>query len=531
MIHSDKEISLIYPEHALSGNHLIISSEDFKTLLGNYLYDRELDLSAFMTDDPETIRYRQELFADLLHEPRLIKLFEEIIPMLEIIDELYRLRENSHEAEGQIYSIKLIETYITFINTIFSKLSECEDCIKSRSLLQFAQIIRDIVLCDELKSLVKNTKKLSKEINEVKSVTIGLNLDPTFTPYEFGILSLNNEYVVSNNFMDRLIKKDDTQKLSALCPLKITSKSFTKDERLFAEMAISSTLNRLLKSSIRDWEPAIKAFFRQNTKNFLPLIKELKFLLFGANILKELQEKKLPLSIPVVRPKAEKAFRVKSIYHPILASQKIKITFSNIEFDENGMIYIITGPNSGGKTIFNSSVGICQIFAQLGFLVPGKQAEISPVDRIFVCFTNQINAMNNGRLEEECIKMKEIFNNLSEYSLVLMDETFSSTSSFEGAHIAFDVLSGLSAYACKAVYSTHMHELISMVSTINGEKEALSKVDTLTVGIDDEGNRTYEVIRAVPDGKSYARGISDKFGLSYESILKQMKIKHKNGMV
>ena len=529
MMHSDKAISLIYPEPVLSCDHLFISSGDFKTLLGNYLYNRELDLSTFMTDDLETIRYRQEIFADLLHEPRLVKLFEEIIPMLENIDELYRLRENSHQTEGQIYSIKLIEIYITFINTIFGKMNECEDCIKSRSLLQFAQIIRDVVLCDEFQSLVENTKKLSKEINEVKSITIGLNLDPTFTPYEFGILSLNNEYVVSNNFMDRLIKKDDPHKLSALCPLKITSRSLTKEERRFAEMAMSSTLNRLLKSSIRDWEPAIKAFFRQNTKNFLPLIKELKFLLFGANILKGLQEKKLPLSIPVVKPKTEKAFRVKGIYHPILASQKIKITFSDIEFDENGMIYIMTGPNSGGKTIFTSSIGICQIFVQLGFLVPGKHAEISPVDRIFVCFTNQVNAMNKGRLEEECVKMKEIFNHLSEYSLVLMDETFSSTSSFEGAHIAFDVLSGLSAYACKAVYSTHMHELTSMISTINGQKEALSKVDTLTVGIDGEGNRTYEVIRAVPDGKSYARSISDKFGLSYEAILNQIRRQNKTG--
>lgn len=523
MMHSDKAISLIYPEPVQTCDHLFISPEDFKTLLGNFLYNRELDISAFMTDDLETIQYRQELFADLLHEPKLVKLFEEILPMLENIDELYRMRENSHQTEGQIYSIKLIEIYIAFINAIFGKMNECEGCIKSRSLLRFSQTIREIALCDDFTALVANAKKLSKEINEVKSITIGLNLDPTFTPYEFGILSLNNEYVVSANLMDKLIKKEETDKLSALCSLKITSKSLTKEERRFAEMAMSSTLNRLLKNAIRDWEPAIKAFFRQNTKNFLPLIKELKYLLFGANILRELQEKKLPLSVPAIKPKAEKAFRVKSIYHPILASQKSKITFSDIEFDENGMIYIMTGPNSGGKTVFTSSIGICQIFAQLGFLVPGKHAEISPVDRIFVSFANQASAMSKGRLEEECVKMKEIFNHLSEYSLVLMDETFSSTSSFEGAHIAFDVLSGLSAYACKAVFSTHMHELISMIGAMNNQKGALSKVDTLTVGIDGEGNRTYEVVRAVPNGKSYARGISDKFGLSYEMILRQMK--------
>ena len=523
MIHCEKAISLIYPESAAACDHLFIQTEDFKTLLGNFLYNRDLDLSEFMTDDVETIVYRQEFFADLLGEPRLTKLIEELLPMLENIDELYRLRENSHQTEGQIYSIKLIEIYITFIQTIFSKTAELQDYIKARSLRNFAQIVREIALSEDFRNLIENTKKLSKEINEVKSITIGLNLDPTFTPYEFGVLSLNNEYIVPSGFMERLTKKGDDKPLSAICPLKVTSKLLTKEEKRFAEMAVGSTINRLLKGTIQDWEPAIKAFFRQHTKNFLPLIKEFKFLLFGAKILKELQDRKLPLCIPTIKPKAEKAFCVKSIYHPIIALQKRNITYSDIEFDENGRIYIITGPNSGGKTVFTSSVGICQIFAQLGFLLPGKAAEISPVDRIFVHFANKSTSADKGRLEEECVKMHAIFDQISAYSFVLMDETFSSTSSFEGAHIAFDVLSGLAAYGCKAVFSTHMHELVSMIGEINEREGSLSKVDTLTVGIDRNGNRTYEVIRTVPDGKSYAKSISEQYGLTYETILQQLK--------
>lgn len=523
MMRKDQTVSLIYPEHAAACEHLFIRTEAYKTLLGNFLYHRELDMSEFMTDDAETILYRQEIFADLLQEPRIVTLLEEILPMLENIDELYRLRESSHRTEGQIYSIKLIEIYITFIQTIFTKIHAFQDRISARSLLNFAQIISDIALSEDFLNLVENTKKLSKEINEVKSVTVGLNLDPTFTPYEFGVLSLNNEYVVSNNLMDKLVKKGDDHKLSALCPLKVTSKALTKEEKRFADMAIGSTINRLFKSTIQDWEPAIKAFFRQNTKRFLPLIKECKYLLFGAKVLNELQERKLPLSIPVIRPKVQKAFCVKSIYNPIIALQRKNMTYSNIEFDENGMIYLLTGPNSGGKSVFTSAIGICQIFAQLGFPVPGKYAEISPVDHIFVSVANKANAMDKGRLEEECVQMKTIFSHLSAYSLVLMDETFSSTSSFEGAHIAFDVLSGLSAYACRAVFSTHMHELISMIDRINEREESRSKVDTLTVGIDADGSRTYQVIRTVPNGKSYAKGISDKYGLAYETILNQLR--------
>lgn len=523
MFHCNKNISLIYPEHAAPCNHLFVRAEDFKTLLGNFLYNRDLDLSEFMTDDAKTILYRQEVFADLLGEPGLVKLIEELLPMLENIDELYRMRENSHQTEGQIYSIKLIEIYITFIQTIFSKTTELQDYIKAKSLRNFTKIVRDIAISEEFQNLIENTKKLSKEINEVKSITVGLNLDPTFSAYEFGILSLNNESIVSSGFMERLTKKGDDKPFSAICPLKVTSKLLTKEEKRFADMAIGSTLNRLMKGTIQDWEPAIKAFFRQNTKLFLPLIKEFKYLLFGASVLKELQDRKLPLCMPVIKPKSHKSFRVKSLYHPIIALQKYNMTYSDIEFDENGRIYIITGPNSGGKTVFTSSIGICQIFAQLGFLVPGKTAEISPVDRIFVHFANQSASADKGRLEEECVKMHAIFGQLSAYSLVLMDETFSSTSSFEGAHIAFDVLSGLAVYGCKAVFSTHMHELGSMIGEINARKEALSKVDTLTVGIDRNGNRTYEVIRTVPDGKSYAKSISEQYGLTYETILQQLK--------
>ena len=523
MIHCEKAISLIYPEHTAPCDRLFIGAEDFKTLLGNFLFNRDLDLSEFMTDDVETIIYRQEVFADLLGEPRLVKLIEELLPMLENIDELYRLRENSHQTEGQIYSIKLIEIYLTFIQTIHSKTKELQGDIRSRSLLNFVQLVGEVARSEGFQNLAENTKKLSKDINEVKSITVGLNLDPTFTPYEFGVLSLNNEYMVPSGFMERLTKKIDDKPLSAICPLKVTSKLLTKEEKRFADMAISSTLNRLLKGTIQDWEPAIKAFFRQNTKLFLPLIKEVKYLLFGASVLKELQDRKLPLCTPAIKPKSEKAFRVKSIYHPIVALQKYNMTYSDIEFDENGRIYIITGPNSGGKTVFTSSVGICQIFAQLGFLVPGKAAEISPVDRIFVHFANKSTSADKGRLEEECVKMHAVFDQLSAYSFVLMDETFSSTSSFEGAHIAFDVLSGLAAYGCKAVFSTHIHELVSMIGEINAREETLSKVDTLTVGIDRGGNRTYEVIRTVPDGKSYAKSISEQYGLTYETILQQLK--------
>ena len=518
-----QNISLIYPTGSAESKHLIIGSEEQKILLGDLLYDRELDIAEFMTDDVKTLEYRQEIFADMLAEPKITELIREILPILESINELYRIRDNSHETEGQIYSVKLIELYIEFINTLYAQTREFRHKVTSKSLLRFAEFVEETACSDEFVNLCRNTYKLSRDVSRVKSITVGLNLDASFTPCEFGVLALNDEYIYQNDFMDRLTGKGNEKPLSSICPLRITSKVLSKEEKRFAEMALGSAINRLLKNSIKDWEPAIKAFFRQKTKAFLPLIKELKFLLFGAQVLSQLKDKNLPLTMPRIKGKTEKAFRAKGLYNPVIAMVKDKTICNTIEFDENGRIFIITGPNSGGKTVFLSAVGICQIFAQLGFLVPSKFAEISPVDRIFVCFTSKSSSKSHGRLEEECIQIKGIFNTLTEYSLVLMDETFSGTGSFEGAHIAFDVLRGLAAYGCRAVFSTHMHELVSMICHINSSDKALSKVDTLTVDTDGGGNRTYKIIRTHPDGKSYAKSISDKYGLTFEAILKEMK--------
>ncbi len=514
--------SLLEPQERKSP-HLIITQKDLKTLLGNYLYSRNFDIIDYLTDDITTIVYRQELFADLLHEPMLADLLRSLLPLLENMDELYRLRENSHQTEGQLYAIKLIELYLTFIDTALKGFTCLQESIRSKSLTRFAKGVCDIAQSQDYRNLKTNTRKLSGEIAKVKCVTVGLNLDATFSPCEFGVLALHDEYMQTNGLMERLLGQNETHGLSAICPLKNTSKLLSKEEKRFADMAVSSVLNRLFKNAIADWEPAVKAFFRQHTKHFLPLIGEIRFILFGFDILAELKAKALPLTVPAVKPKEQKAFCVESLYHPTLALQKHKIVPNDLVFDENGRIYLMTGPNSGGKTVFLTAVGICQIFTQLGFPVPAKRAEISPADHLLVHFATKATG-EYGRLEEECADVRAIFENLTEHSMVLMDEAFSSTSSFEGAHIALDVLRALSAYACRAIFSTHMHELISMYGEINEQSFSRSRIDTITAELAHGEKRTYRIKRAVPDGKSYAKSISDRYGLDFETLYKQRGI-------
>ena len=526
-----REFSLLFPEGKKAEERVIISRKACKALMGNYLYHREMDLCDYLTTDEETILYRRELFCDLLEHSEAEALLRELLPLLKNMEELYRLRENSHHTEGQLYAIKLIELYLQFVSTAGDGLRKHGEAIRSRALSGLRERIREIEESAWYKALRENSKALSREITRVKCVTVGMNLDETFSPVSFGVLGFHSRPMESGGLMERLLGHPSSDGLTALCSLKNTAGHLSKDEKHFADMAVSAALNRLFKSAIGDWEPAVKSFFRRETREFLPLIGELKFLLFGVDLLTELKSKGLPLCSPNIVPMEKKTFSVKGLYHPALGVPAKRLVANDLTFDENGRLYLLTGANSGGKTVFLSSVGICQIFTQLGFPVPAREAEISPADRILVHFAGKTTSIDLGRLEEECFAVKALFGDVTEYSLVLMDEPFSSTSAFEGAHIAFDVMASLSAYGCRGVFSTHLHELVTMKEEINRLPRSRSAVDTLVAGTDRGENRTYKIYRKAPDGKSYAAGIAGRYGLCYEELLrlqdeKQGGIKH-----
>ena len=516
----EERFSLLYPAGAKGQEHLILDRKARKTLLGNYFYHREIDICDYLTTNVETILYRRELFSDLLEIPELETLLRELLPMLENMDELYRLRENSHHTEGQLYAIKLIELYLRFIATAEEGFRRHGGEIHSKALLRFGERIRHIADSADHKTLRKNTASLSVEMTRVKCVTVGLNLNETFSPVSFGILGFHSRPMETGGFVERLLGQEKADELTALCPLKNTSRLLTKEEKRFADMAVGSVLNKLFKNAIGEWEPAVKCFFRKETKEFLPLIGEIKFLLFGSELLKEIKNKGLPLAPPTIPAMEDKSFSVKGLYHPALGIPAKRLVTNDLIFDKDGSIYLLTGANSGGKTVFLSAAGICQIFAQLGFLVPAREAEISPVKKILVHFAGKAGIADQGRLEEECREVKELFRSVTEHSLVLMDEPFSSTSAFEGANIAFDVVASLSAYGCRAVISTHLHELAAAKEKINRLPLSRSMVDTLTVGTGEGEKRTYKVYRNAPDGKSYATGIAKRYGLNYEELLK-----------
>jgi len=224
----------------------------------------------------------------------------------------------------------------------------------------------------------------------------------------------------------------------------------------------------------------------------------------------------------------ERVFNADDLYNPAVALKLPdgeEIVPNDVSFNENdATIYVLTGPNRGGKSVITCAMGLGIAMMQLGMFVPAKNARISPADAIFTHFpTGADDTIDKGRLGEECARLGEIFDNVTKYSLVLLDESFSSTGSYEGSYIASEVLSGISMVGCRCLFATHLHELAAEIDRINKESVANGgvKIDTLVAGIE-EGKRSFKIFRAKPDGKSYARDIAERYGLTYDNILKKI---------
>ena len=193
-------------------------------------------------------------------------------------------------------------------------------------------------------------------------------------------------------------------------------------------------------------------------------------------------------------------------------------TISNdFNLDNGERIYILTGPNQGGKTTFARAFGQILFLASIGCPVPCRRAELFLYDHIFTHFSTEENlSTNDGRLKEELVRLKCIMDNVSTNSIVIINELFATTTSHDAYAMGKKVLDYFISLDCICLYVTHIHELaqisertVSLIATVNSDHEAV---------------RTYKIIRKPADGCAYANSIVEKYGLSYSQIKERIEI-------
>lgn len=527
--------SLLFPDEKTKNDHFAgIECPDIDMYTLEQLGMLEIfdlnssDLSEYFTVSPSVMKYRNEVFLDMMSCPELSDTLGKLIPVLTDITELRRLEADS-QSEDYLSSITEIELYISCIEILYSGLKDIKSKLQSRAFTVFAEKISELAESDYYKELNEKLSELTKRVREIKSISIGVNLDSQLRPSYAGVLSVNSESFKSGDTIDKILRlsfRDD--EYTCIANLVPFGKSQSDNQKTALSTAFNSAINDVYRSSLKSWKKIVHSYVLENTDFLLTLMPEIEFVVKGTEMLCRLREKGCYLTVPEIAPVETPIFNAVELYNPAVALKLAdgdEIVGNDISFNkDDALIYVLTGPNRGGKSVVTCAVGLATSMMQLGMFVPAKSATISPADAIYTHFpTGADDTIDKGRLGEECARLGEIFDSVTERSLVLLDESFSSTGSYEASYIAEEVLSGISMVGCRCLFATHLHQLAAEIDRIN--KESMTnggvKIDTLVAGIE-EGRRSFKIWKAKPDGKSYAHDIAVRYGLTYENILKKI---------
>lgn len=523
-----KDISLLYPEgyseekrasHRMKNYDFIKELQlEFLVILvkDGYRGMTNLKLQDFFTTDEEVLQYRLDIVEDMMKNRKWYDVFCKAVSAIQNVSDLCRSMSGEFSTESALGSIRFLEMYVETVDLFAENLLSLETSSKGLRALQSQ--IREVAEGEEYRNLKKELAKEETNFGLVKSITLGINLDETLCVQEAGIVSVNMEKFHPGTVMDRLLKKTGKESMAFITPLLPINKGLHAKDARAVETSTRSALNTIFARTIRSFGPAVQKYFSLNTSWMVQILDDIRFLTAGVKFIIDMEEKGFCLCKPEVASMKEKRCDLEEVYNPALAVREVeKVVVSNsFSYDEKGRFYLVTGPNHGGKSIFAYSIGMAQALFQLGLFVPARAARISPVTGIFTHFpVSDENNYGKGRLESECARLGKILEVLEDTDMLLMDESFSSTSGMEAGYIASEVLSNIGVIGCGGIFVTHIHELTQKLEEYNGYPGNKGKIDNLVAQMEDKegGIRSYKVERTMPDGLSYAKDIAARYGL------------------
>jgi len=345
---------------------------------------------SYLTVNTTEIIQRQRLFECILNSKEVLDILYCFREQIAILANLVKQTGNfdSGETEGLLYSIKELSIFTDTIDMISEKSCKLPKDLSCDRLQGLLSEICGIAADEQYIGIKKWLSLYASSLRNLHSITLGVNLDAQFNAKEVGIVSFNETPYMRTKGMDGLIRTQKaSDNFSCLCTLGIKEAGLTERSALAINREFFTAMNQTIKRSARSIKKLLNDSLQKTLLSLIPLKEELNFLINCSNYFQNCIGKQLPLCFPKIGEQTV----LNNLYNPLLLSVCSPSEIIPASFIPNNdqQIFILTGPNSGGKTSYIKSLGFAWLSFQLGLPVTAKQAQMKPMNRIITHFVEK----------------------------------------------------------------------------------------------------------------------------------------------
>lgn len=454
--------------------------------------------------------YRLEIMEELVNNKMLCNELAHFSSNVKIFNEkIMEFTNESKDLQKQYRYLRIVCEYFQYNNNLATLLTE----VKSKGLKTLFNYCTTIKASDELVKLSQNGLTLLDEIHKMLSNNI-LIIEPSLKYFAIdkGNFEDNESEQLKNLFENTFgIEIENFYSIFDPAPL-----SNMEEKILF----VLKNNNKQIFYDLND--------FYNKTINLLPdiidfseLYQQLSFYLTYISLLENVKKDCMSICKPTFN---------KNFYYaldstcPSLITKCLdknipltSIVANNINLSQ-GKMFILSGPNQGGKTIYLKTVGQNAYLAKCGCFVFSKTFQVPFYDLILTHF-NHNEVLGKGRLIEEIERVEHFFPIITNKSLILLNESFTSTRRKDGVQISMHYIHKFKDIGCSLGFVSHYYEIPDLFT----DKDYITQ---LVSGIDSNNKRTYKISESSGTKMAYAKDIAYKCGMTYDQIVSEIKGEH-----
>lgn len=495
------------------------------------------DYLGTLIQDPGVLAWRQEALRFLLDHREFARALSNLSSQLFLVSES-GYSPSLPPLQKVLRRLSELESWTALVQGLHAALTVA-GVPDSGPWKPLGDLLAHLVAGEDFCSLRETLPGLRNKIQGVRAVSIGINLNHNLEPVGGVLLTLEEEPYSgrSKGLLGRLFSPASSLPGPLHIPpyktVMVSNQTVIQDPEIHGwavnpkSLPLFRDLEEVMKKTASDLEKQLGRYSRVTLDSWKILARELSLLQTSAQVLQSWEDQGLPLCWPVIRRDGNTDTCIRHMHHPPLFMTSGQVPVPNdLVWDGSGKIHIITGPNSGGKTVYLQNLGWAQVLGQIGWPLPAREAVLAPAASFATHFQREEETgRGEGRFGEELVRLRAIFDGLKPGGIVLMNESLSGTNALEGYAIAWDLMKALRVKGARGGFTTHLHELARDVEQINQEVPGPSALASYCTQ-----PGSFKVIPGPPAGRSLAREMAQRHGVTFEELVGSGPVKDSTGI-